>query len=65
MISSLRGTVLAVSGGTAVIEVGGVGLAVQLTQDHALSLRVGERAFVLTSLIVREESLSLFGFVDK
>jgi Holliday junction DNA helicase RuvA len=65
VISSLRGTVLAVSGGTAVIEVGGVGLAVQLTQDHALSLRVGERAFVLTSLIVREESLSLFGFVDK
>jgi Holliday junction DNA helicase RuvA len=65
VISSLRGTVLAVSGGTAVIEVGGVGLSVQLTQDHALSLRVAERAFMLTSLIVREESLSLFGFVDK
>lgn len=65
MISSLRGIVLAVSGGTAVIEVGGVGLSVQLTQDHALSLRAGERAFMLTSLIVREESLSLFGFVDK
>ncbi|WP_223690678.1 Holliday junction branch migration protein RuvA [Leifsonia poae] len=64
MISSLRGTVLAASGGTAVIEVGGVGFSVQLTPDHVLSLRVGDEAFVLTSLIVREDALSLFGFAD-
>ncbi|WP_431218122.1 Holliday junction branch migration protein RuvA [Leifsonia xyli] len=65
MISSLRGTVLSASGGTAVIEVGGVGFAVQLTPDHALSLRVGEEAFVYTSLIVREDALQLFGFADR
>lgn len=64
MISSLRGTVLTASGGTAVIEVGGVGFSVQLTPDHVLSLRIGDEAFVLTSLIVREDALSLFGFSD-
>lgn len=64
MISSLRGTVLSLSGGSAVIEVGGVGFAVQLTPDHALSLRLGDTAFVMTTLIVREDALSLFGFAD-
>ena len=64
MISSLRGTVLSAIGGSAVIEVGGVGFAVQLTPDHALSLRVGEEAFVHTALIVREDALQLFGFAD-
>ncbi|MFF2052037.1 Holliday junction branch migration protein RuvA [Leifsonia sp. NPDC058194] len=65
MISSLRGTVLSASGGAAVIEVGGVGFAVQLTPDHVLSLRLGDEAFVHTSMIVREDSLQLFGFVDR
>ena len=64
MISSLRGTVLSAAGGMAVIEVGGVGFSVQLTPDHVLSLRVGDEAFVLTSLIVREDALQLFGFAD-
>ncbi|WP_158864483.1 Holliday junction branch migration protein RuvA [Leifsonia sp. AG29] len=64
MISSLRGTVLSAIGGTAVIEVGGVGFAVQLTPDHVLSLRVGDEAFLHTSLIVREDSLQLYGFAD-
>ncbi|MGN6127618.1 MAG: Holliday junction branch migration protein RuvA [Humibacter sp.] len=62
MISSLRGTVLQASDGVAVIDVGGVGYAVQVTPDHARSLRVGEEATVHTSLVVRQESLSLFGF---
>lgn len=65
MISSLRGTVLSAVGGTAVVEVGGVGFAVQLTPDHVLSLRVGDEAFVYTSLIVREDALQLFGFADR
>jgi Holliday junction DNA helicase RuvA len=64
VISSLRGTVLAISGGSIVIEVGGVGFSVQVTPDHALSLRLGDEAMVLTSLIVREDALSLFGFAD-
>lgn len=64
MISSLRGTVLAAAGSAVVIEVGGVGLAVQVTPQHALSLRVGSEATLRTALIVREDELSLFGFAD-
>lgn len=64
MISSVRGTVLAFSGTHAVIEVGGVGLAVQVTPRHGLTLRVGSEAFVRTALIVREDDLSLFGFAE-
>jgi Holliday junction DNA helicase RuvA len=62
VISSLRGTVLLAAGSTVVIDVGGVGYSVQVTPAHALSLRLGAEATVLTSLIVREDSLSLFGF---
>lgn len=62
MISSLRGTVLSAAGSAVVIEVGGVGYAVQVTPGHALSLRTGAEATLLTSLVVREDSLSLFGF---
>jgi len=64
MISSVRGTVLAVAGSSAVIEVGGVGMQVTVTPAHALSLRVGSEAFVRTVLIVREDDLSLFGFAE-
>jgi len=64
MISSVRGTVLGVSGTIAVIEVGGVGLSVTVTPQHALSLRVGSETTVRTALIVREDDLSLFGFFD-
>jgi len=62
MISSVRGTVLTVAGTVAVIEVGGVGLGIQVTPQHGLSLRVGQEALLHTALIVREDDLSLFGF---
>jgi len=62
MISSVRGTVLAAAGTTAVIEVGGVGLQVTVTPNHALTLRVGTEATIRTTLIVREDDLSLYGF---
>lgn len=62
MISSLRGMVLASSGGHAVVEVGGVGYAIAVTPQHALQLRVGAEAVVHTALIVREDELSLYGF---
>jgi Holliday junction DNA helicase RuvA len=64
MISSLRGTVLAVAGTTVVIEVGGVGLSVTVTPQHALSLRLGAEATLRTALIVREDDLALFGFAE-
>jgi Holliday junction DNA helicase RuvA len=64
MISSVRGTVLAIAGPAVIIEVGGIGLSIQVTPQHALSLRVGSEASVRTALIVREDDLSLYGFVD-
>ncbi|HEY5230404.1 MAG TPA: Holliday junction branch migration protein RuvA [Galbitalea sp.] len=64
MISSVRGTVLAIAGPAVIIEVGGVGLSILVTPQHALSLRVGSEASVRTALIVREDDLSLYGFVD-
>ena len=62
MIAHLNGTVAGVSPDGAVIEVGGVGLRVQCTPDTLASLRPGEPARVATSLVVREDSLTLFGF---
>jgi Holliday junction DNA helicase RuvA len=64
MISSVRGTVLALATNQVVVDVGGVGLAVQVTPEHALSLRLGSEATLRTALIVREDDLSLFGFRD-
>ncbi|MBO1754363.1 Holliday junction branch migration protein RuvA [Allobranchiibius sp. CTAmp26] len=62
MIASLRGTVLATGLGTLVVEVGGVGLSVLATPSTAASVRVGETATLATTLVVREDSLTLFGF---
>ena len=62
MIAHLRGTVAAVAPDGAVIEVGGVGMRVQCTPGTLATLRPGEPALVATSLVVREDSLTLFGF---
>jgi Holliday junction DNA helicase RuvA len=62
MIAHLNGTVTGVSPDGAVIDVGGVGLRVQCTPDTLAALRPGEQAKVATSLVVREDSLTLFGF---
>ena len=62
MIAHLNGTVAGISPDGAVIDVGGVGLRVQCTPDTLASLKQGERARVATSLVVREDSLTLFGF---
>lgn len=64
MISSVRGVVLDAVGSVVVIEVGGVGLAITVTPQHALSLRLGSEAMLRTALVVREDDLSLFGFQD-
>jgi Holliday junction DNA helicase RuvA len=64
MIASLRGRVAAVRLDAAVIEVGGVGLLVQATPGTLAELRPGQEAQLATSMIVREDSLTLFGFAD-
>ena len=64
MIASVRGTVLAVRLDAAVIEVGGVGMLVHATPATLAGLRPGAPAQLATSLVVREDSLTLFGFAD-
>ena len=64
MIASVRGRVAAINPDGAVVEVGGVGLAVTCAPSTLAGLRVGEPARLSTSLIVREDSLTLYGFAD-
>ncbi len=65
MISFVRGTVAALGGDHAVVDVGGVGLALQCGPRTLAGLRVGAPAQVATALVVREDSLTLFGFTDE
>jgi Holliday junction DNA helicase RuvA len=62
VIAHLEGTVSAVAPDGAVIDVGGVGLQVTCTPGTLAGLRLGERTRVATSLVVREDALSLYGF---
>lgn len=65
MISSINGVVRSITADKAVIEVGGVGLSVLLTPSTAQNLNIGTTAQLFTSLVVREESLTLYGFLDE
>lgn len=65
MIASVRGTALSVGLDSAVVEVGGVGLLLSLSPGTAAALRPGGEARLATSLVVREDSLTLFGFADE
>jgi Holliday junction DNA helicase RuvA len=65
MIASVRGLVLSAGLDSAVIEVGGVGLLLHTTAATAASLRPGAEAALTTTLVVREESLTLYGFADE
>lgn len=64
MIASVRGRVASVAPDSAVVEVGGVGLQVHCTPNTIAGLRVGESAELATALVVREDSLTLYGFAD-
>ena len=64
MIAHLDGVVCSVAPDGAVIEVGGVGLLVQCTPGTLAGLRTGQQAKVATSLVVREDALTLYGFAD-
>jgi holliday junction DNA helicase RuvA len=65
VIASVRGTVLGIALDHAVVEVGGVGLAVFATPATLAGLRRGEEGRLATALVVREDSLTLFGFADE
>jgi holliday junction DNA helicase RuvA len=63
MIATIRGRVATVGLDSAVVEVGGVGFLVQAAPGTLAGLAVGHEATLYTSLVVREDSLTLFGFL--
>jgi Holliday junction DNA helicase RuvA len=65
MIAFVRGQVAAVTPSSAVLEVGGVGLELICTPGTLATLRPGHQATLPTSMVVREDSLTLFGFLDE
>jgi len=65
MIASVRGVVISAGLDSAVIDVGGVGLFLHTTAATASTLAPGMTALLATTLIVREESLTLYGFTDE
>ena len=65
MIAFVSGKVAAVTLSSAVVEVGGVGLELMCTPGTLASLRTGHQATLPTSMVVREDSLTLFGFADE
>jgi Holliday junction DNA helicase RuvA len=64
MIAFVRGEVAEVTLSSAVLAVGGVGLELHCTPGTLATLRVGQQATLPTSMVVREDSLTLFGFLD-
>ena len=64
MIRSVRGRVAALGGDIAVVEVGGFGVALICTPTTIARLRVGESAGLAAALVVREDSLTLYGFLN-
>ncbi|MGR6969245.1 Holliday junction branch migration protein RuvA [Streptomyces cynarae] len=64
MIAFVSGPVAALAPDSAVVEVGGIGIAVQCTPNTLSGLRLGQQTKLATSLVVREDSLTLYGFAD-
>ncbi|MEI7549155.1 MAG: Holliday junction branch migration protein RuvA [Actinomycetes bacterium] len=64
MIATLRGRVASINIDSAVIEVGGFGVSVHITPATSSSLHIGSEVTLATSLVVREDSLTLFGFIN-
>lgn len=62
MIASLNGRVIALESSSAIVEVSGVGYLVQITNATAQNLSIDHSAFLHTTLIVREDGFTLFGF---
>jgi Holliday junction DNA helicase RuvA len=64
MIASVRGEVLDVALDHVVIEVAGVGYKLMATPSTLGALRRGSEARLITAMVVREDSMTLYGFPD-
>ena len=64
MILLLTGTIRSLTSDRAVVEVGGVGLSVVVTPSMSAQITLGSQQQFFTSLVVREDSLTLYGFLS-
>ena len=64
MISLISGVVRSLASDRTIVDVGGVGLTLSITARTIASLNIGAAAHFFTTLVVREDSLTLFGFLD-
>lgn len=65
MISFISGVVRSIATDKVIVEVSGVGLAVSVTTQTSSQLNIGVPVQLFTTLIVREDALTLFGFLDE
>lgn len=65
MIASIQGKILFSGDDNLIVEVGGIGYLVYVTDILTTTLRRGEKVSLFTHLVVREDSLTLFGFQDQ
>ena len=65
MIAYVRGSVASVGAGSAVVDVGGIGLELQCAPGTLVELRVGHQTTLAATLVVREDSMTLYGFADE
>ncbi len=65
MIASIQGNVLLLGEDNLIVDVGGIGYLVYVPKILPATLRRGEKVSLLTHLVVREDSLTLFGFQDQ
>jgi Holliday junction DNA helicase RuvA len=64
VIAHVRGPVAAVTLTSVVIDVGGVGMQIMCTPGTIAGLRIGQEVQLATSMVVREDSLTVYGFAD-
>lgn len=65
MISTLTGTIRSLAIDKVVIEVGGVGFRLLINPQTSSGISLGAQTTLHTSLVVREDSLTLFGFLSE
>ena len=64
MISLVNGLVRSISLDKVIVEVGGVGLSLAVTQKTSAQLNIGVQVQLFTTLVVREDALTLYGFLE-
>jgi len=64
MIAFVRGSVVGVGSDSLIVDIGPVGITVTVTPATALSVRVGENVQLVTSMVIREDSWTVYGFLD-